>query len=140
LLKEDYKAETIKVLENLWKNSSAKPDLIGLDYMLVDKKGAADNIVFAPNELKNAELIFTNTETDSLKIEWEIYSGLLNIPEVEIKSISDKSIDTFVGFENHKATFITPEVEGPYRIFAYVYDKDGYFATTNTPFYVLKNK
>lgn len=140
LFKEDYKAETIKVLENLWKNSSAKPDLIGLDYMLVDKKGAADNIIFAPNELKNAELIFTDTETDSLKIVWEIYSGFLNIPEGEIKSISDKSIDTFVGLENHKATFITPAIEGPYRIFAYVYDKDGYFATTNTPFYVLKNK
>ncbi len=140
LLKEDYKAETIKVLENLWKNSSAKPDLIGLDYMLLDNKGAADNIVFAPNELKNAELIFADTETDSLKIAWEIYSGLLNIAEGEIKSISDKSIDSFVDFENHKATFITPSVEGPYRIFAYVYDEDGYFATTNTPFYVLKNK
>jgi hypothetical protein len=107
---------------------------------LVDKKGAADNIVFAPNELKNAELVFTDAETDSLKIVWEIYSGLLNIAEGEIKSISDKSIDSFVNFENHKATFITPAVEGPYRIFAYVYDKDGYFATTNTPFYVLKNK
>lgn len=137
LFKEEYKAETIKVLENLWENSSAKPDLIGLDYMLVDKKGAADNIIFAPNEIKNAELIFTDTETDSLKIVWEIYSGFLNIAEEEIKSISDKSIDTFVDFGNHKTSFITPAVEGPYRIFAYVYDKDGYFATANTPFYVL---
>ena len=140
LFSEDYKAEPIKVLESLWKNSSAKPDLIGLDYMLVDNKGAADNIIFAPNELKNAELIFSDTKIDSLKIIWEIYPGLLNIAEGEIKSVSDKSIGSFVSFENQKASFITPAIEGPYRIFAYIYDKDGYFATTNTPFYVLNPK
>jgi hypothetical protein len=140
MFSEDYKVETVKVLESLWKNSSAKPDLIGVDYMLVDKKGAADNIIFSPNELINAELIFIDTETDSMKIVWEIYSGLLNIAEGEIKSISDKSIDSFVSFEDKKVSFITPENEGPYRIFAYVYDKDGYFATTNTPFYVLNPK
>jgi len=140
LLKGDYKAEQIKVLESLWKNSSAKPDLIGLDYMLVDNKGAADNIIFSPSEFKNAELIFSDAKIDSLKIVWEIYPGFLNIAEGEIKSISDKSIGSFVSFEDKKASFITPEKEGPYRIFAYVFDKDGYFATTNTPFYVLNPK
>lgn len=140
LFKGGHKSETIKVLENLWKNSSAKTDLIGIDYMLVDNKGAADNIIFAPNELKNAELMFSDTKIDGLKIVWEIYPGLWNIPSGEIKSVSDKSIDSFVSFENQKASFITPVKEGPYRIFAYVYDKDGYFATTNTPFYVLNPK
>ena len=140
MFSEDYKVETIKMLESLWKNSSAKPDLIGLDYMLLDSKGAADNIIFSPNELKNAELIFSDAKIDSLKIVWEIYPGFLNIAEGEIKSISDKSIGSFVSFEDKKASFITPEKEGPYRIFAYVFDKDGYFATTNTPFYVLNPK
>jgi len=140
MFSDDYKVETIKMLESLWKNSSAKPDLIGLDYMLVDNKGAADNIIFSPNEFKNAELIFTDAKIDSLKIIWEIYPGLLNIAEGEIKSFSDKSIGSFVSFENQKASFITPAIEGPYRIFAYVYDKDGYFATSNTPFYVLNPK
>jgi hypothetical protein len=140
MFSEDYKVEIIRVLESLWKNSSAKPDLIGLEYMLVDSKGAADNIMFSPNELKNAELIFSDTKIDSLKIVWEIYPEFLNIAEGEIKSISDKSIGSFVSFEDKKASFITPEKEGPYRIFAYVYDKDGYFATTNTPFYILNPK
>ncbi len=140
MFSEKYKLETIKVLESLWKNSSGKPDLIGLDYMLVDNKGAADNIIFPPNELKNAELIFADTKIDSLKIVWEIYPGFLDIAEGEIKSISDKSIGSFVSFENQKASFITPAIEGPYRIFAYISDKDGYFATSNTPFYVLNPK
>ena len=63
--------------------------------MLVDNKGAADNIIFAPNELKNAELIFSDAKIDSLKIVWEIYPGFLNIAEGEIKSVSDKSIGSF---------------------------------------------
>jgi hypothetical protein len=39
-----------------------------------------------------------------------------------------------------KASFITPDKEGPYRIFAYIFHENGYFASTNTPFYVLNKE
>jgi len=48
--------------------------------------------------------------------------------------------NSLVSIEDNKATFITPTEEGPYRIFAYIYDQNGNFATTNTPFYVLNPK
>ncbi len=142
--KDGCKSEIIKELKNLWENTNRKPALIGLDYMLVDGKGAADNIVFLPNEIKTAEVQFSNGKSDSVIIRWEIYqdawyNGWLE-KKLKTKVKPKELADSFIGVYNNRAMFITPKEEGPYRIFAYVYDKNGYFATTNTPFYVLENK
>jgi hypothetical protein len=73
LYRNDYKSEIIKELEKLWKKSNTNPKLIGLEYMLIDGRGAADNLVFAPNELKISEIKFNTSKTDSISIKWEIY-------------------------------------------------------------------
>jgi hypothetical protein len=144
LYRNDYKSEIIKELEKLWKKSNTNPKLIGLEYMLIDGRGAADNLVFAPNELKISEIKFNTSKTDSISIKWEIYPDVWYQAWYENKykkTIDPKEITgTFLSFENNKAAFRTPQIEGPYRIFAYIYDKNGYFATTNTPFYVLNTK
>ena len=137
LFVDNFKSEIIKELENLWNNSSSGQNLIGLEYMLVDKLGAEDNIIFSPNELKCAELKINNLETDSIKISWELYSEIWDRDDSITVLDPVKKVDYFKSFENTKATFITPGIEGPYRIFAYVYDRQGYFASANTPFYVL---
>ena len=109
--------------------------------MLVDEKGTNDTIIFKPNEKKICELFFKNSLRDSLRIEWELHPEIWykqddSDPEV----YKHKIIDAFLSFKNNTATFITPDEEGPYRLYAYVYDQYGYFATTNTPFYVLNNQ
>jgi len=38
-----------------------------------------------------------------------------------------------------QAVFKAPDHEGPYRIYVNVYDGKGYFATCNTPLYVIEN-
>jgi len=138
LFHHDFKSEIIKVLEELWSNTNSSQNLIGLEYMLVDKKGASDNIVFSPNELKCAELKINDFSTDSANISWEIYPESWGQDASNMYFNPRKKVDCFISFGNNKATFLTPNVEGAYRIFAYVYDNYGYFATTNTPFYVLK--
>ena len=144
LFKNNYKSEVIKELAILWKNTNTKTELIGLNYMLVDGKGAADNIVFSPGELKSSEIKFDRNFRDSVKIEWEIYADTWYQTWYEetykIRIKPHKMADSFISYENNRAIFVTPKIEGPYRIFAYVYDKNGYFATTNTPFYVLDSK
>lgn len=143
LFDNDLKSETIKELEVLWNSQKTKPNLIGLEYMLVDKKGAADNIIFAPGEFKFAELKLNDTITDSHRIKWAIY------PEAWVSWANDttlgdlnprKPIWSFEDTEKSTITFMTPKIVGPYRLYAYVYDDHGYFATTNTPFYVLDPK
>ncbi len=143
LFDNNYKSEIIKEMERFWGKSNKKLCLIGLEYMLVDTKGAADNIVFAPNELKVAELSIKDCYKDSLRIKWEIF------PEDWFTSTDDntlifsnalKPIENIVFSQKNTTTFTTPSIEGPYRIFAYVYDQNGYFASANTPFYVLGTK
>lgn len=140
LFKDDSKSEIIKELEKLWGDSVSNYTPIGLNYMLVDSKGARDNIIFAPNETKTAELVFHDIKNDSVRIEWEIHHEDWYLNNQSKTSPPEKLVGSFVRYEKNKATFITPVDEGPYRIFAYVYDQYGYFATTNTPFYVLSNK
>jgi hypothetical protein len=120
-------------------HSDISPKLIGLDYMLVNELGSHDNIVFSPGELSHAEIIFHENYNDSVRIDWEIYPEAWYSDTSETVLTNYEPIDTFVICEKNKTTFLAPTKEGPYRIFAYIYDQDGFFATTNTPFYVLKN-
>lgn len=145
MFEEEYKSEILLEMEHLWKGSNERPEFIGLEYMLVDGKGSADNLIFKPEEIKKAELKLKIDGEDSLRITWEIY------PDIWFQGWNEEKYNTnklnppvplkcLINSENNKATFITPEKEGPYRIFAYVYDNYGYFASTNTPFYVLNPK
>lgn len=173
LFKDEYKSESVKVLENLWNQSDSStnesevdyilantqdlqannsisqdasnqsgisPELIGLDYMLVSDKQVHENVIFAPGELSHAEVFFHENSDESLRIDWEIYPEAWYSDTSEIVLNSYTPIDSFVNFEKNRATFHAPVTEGPYRIFAYIYNQDGFFATTNTPFYVITNK
>jgi hypothetical protein len=141
LFKEDNsKSEVVHELENLWKGSNDNSGSIGLDYMLLNKEGALDNIVCAPGELKTAEIVFNKFKRDSTTIAWELYpdSWSRTGEDHEPKPLPIK--DCFKSYEGNTVSFVAPTNEGPYRIFAYIYDKQGNFATTNTPFYVLSPK
>jgi hypothetical protein len=145
LFKDEYKSEILKEIEHLWGKSNNQQKQIGLNYMLVDGKGALDNLTFVPNESIRSELRFEAGNMGSLNIKWEIYPDVWFHGWNEEKYNSNKlkpptPIECILIAEKNKATFTTPLKEGPYRIFAYIYDNQGYFATTNTPFYVLNPK
>lgn len=165
LFKDGYKSEIINVIETLWEHpdispklknkgthrninfssgelsqSKSSPKLSGMDYMLVNNKGAHDNIIISPNKLSHAEIIFSEYNNDSERIDWEIYPEAWFSDTSKIAVNDYEPIDSFVNFEKNKATFRAPKKEGPYRIFAYIYNQDGFFATTNIPFYVLDNE
>lgn len=132
--------DNINLSPGEFRHSDISPNLIGLDYMLVNNKSAHQNIIFYPGELSHAEIFFHENNNDSVRIDWEIYPEAWYSDTNEIVLNNYKPIDSFVNFEKNKTTFLAPNKEGPYRIFAYIYDQDGFFATTNTPFYVLRNK
>jgi hypothetical protein len=139
LFREDrYKSEIFNVLKYIWKGK--KYNAFGIDNMLLDDKDAFDNIILSPRKVVNSKLLFTDLRNDSLKIEWEIYPESWNSNEYSDEKRNVKIPNLFLRFCLHDATFTAPAKEGPYRIFAYIYDKQGNFATTNTPFYVLSPK
>ena len=140
LFKNDYKSEAINTIEAVWAQSDTAPQLSRLNYMLVNDKGAHENIVFYPGELSHAEVFFHENKNDSVRMEWEIYPEAWYSDTNELVVSNYKPIDTFVDFGNNTTSFRAPEREGPYRIFAYIYNEDGTFATTNIPFYVLNKQ
>ena len=140
LFKDGYKSENIKTIKNLWNPSHSSPTLIGLDYMLVNNKGSHDNIIFSPGEISYAEIIFKENFNETVSIDWEVYPEAWFSDTNEMVVNNYKPVNSFINFEKNRTTFIAPLNEGPYRIFAYIYDQDGFFASTNTPFYVLRNK
>ncbi len=140
LFKDGQKSELIPVIEALWNPSKNVPKLIGLDHMKMNHRVSYDHIIVSPGELSHAEIIFQKMDSDSVRIEWELYPEAWFGDRDDMIIDTYKPIDTFASFDKHKTTFHAPITEGPYRLFAYIYNQDGFFATTNTPFYVLRDK
>jgi hypothetical protein len=143
LFMEDKKHESLKTVEGLWKETDNPDTEIGLEYLLLDGKGSVDNIIFEPNQLKNSEVVFKNGNSVDVQIKWEIYPEAWSWPwwlrqdTAKMDYSPIRKMERFVDFDDRKATFLTPEHEGAYRLFAYVFDSQGYFATANIPFYIL---
>ena len=125
------KSEMVSTLNNLWKGLDNENHDIGLEYMLVDGLGAPSSIILSPNALTKAELKLKKIHNDSLRISWELYPDYCNWKEPE------KIANAIVSKNGLTVIFETPKEEGPYRIYAYLEDQDGYVAICNTPFYVL---
>ena len=133
------KSEAVGVMQSLWtgKNTQARsPDL---NYMLVNKKGAMDNIILKPGEAATAILDILKPDSSHYTL-WEIYpeDWFLSKNEKNNKKLRPVG-EVIISSGYFSADFKAPSKEGPYRIFATVYNKSGYFATCNTPFYVVSN-
>jgi hypothetical protein len=140
---EGRKSQTYYELKNLWNNKSSELDRIPqLRHILIDKKLAKDTLIYIANETKNAEVILTGEVDTTYRYKWEIYEEDWTYGTgAYSKKRKVKRIDgQFDHFEKNCVSFRVPSIEGPYRIFVYVYDRNGNFATANTPFYVLNPK
>lgn len=139
---EGRKSQVFYELQNIWTNKIDTTIFTPqIKYMLLAGKGAMDNLIFIPNEITVAQLLFENTIDSTLQYNWEIFEEEWNYRgEGEAHKLPNKISGCFEKIENSVATIKMPSVEGPYRIFVSVYDEFGNFSTTNTPFYVLNNK
>lgn len=128
-----------QAMQYIWTGRQPAHKAPELQYMLVEGKGAKDNILLGPGTVHSAELLLESPGNDALRFEWEV------LPEDWfIRSRNDANLQKppvldslLLSGEGAKARFRAPSREGPYRIFVTVYDAYGNFATTNTPFYVI---
>lgn len=135
--------EVKEALEDCWKGTTTKHESVKIKYMLIDSMGARENILLSPGSKHTANLLLANDQpADSLRYSWEIvkedwYSwgrtwNYFKRPGAEQGLIADSTLQN--------APFICPKKEGPYRIYINVYNKKGWCATANTPFYVVNNE
>jgi hypothetical protein len=133
-------SEAVGMMQSIWTGIASSTQYPSLNYMLVNGKGAGDNILMGPGDANIAELHLRSQDTDIQKVRWEIYkedwykeNGQNNTrKQIPITTLKTSGNDL-------KATFQAPTEEGPYRLFATLYDNKGHFATCNTPFYVVDN-
>jgi hypothetical protein len=134
------KSEPVAIMEYLWTGKSPKESYPPIRYMLLNDKGAADNILLDTGQKIVSKLVMHHT--DSIKsVKWEIFR------EDWYKENGQNSTKTLVPIDSMvtsgatlTAEFMSPTEAGPYRIFAKILDHNDNFATCNTPFYVLSDK
>lgn len=134
------KTEAVEVMRYIWTGKKIMAKAPALKYMLLAGKGAKDNIIFKPNIAVNSKVYFENADTIGLTFKWKIFAEDWFKPNGIFSEKQPKEINNLIiGQSGSELSFKVPGKEGPYRILVYVYDKKGSFATSNTPFYVLKN-
>lgn len=134
------KSQVFYDVKQLWGNSVSKDEYPPqIDYMLINNQGAKERLVYNANDIKTAEIFIQNKKkTDTTyQYEWEVYAEGWNYNQTEKENRPKKIAISIKNKKDNSLTFQVPEKEGPYRLFVYVYDDKGNFATSNTPFYVL---
>lgn len=135
------RTDVVAAAEKIWTGRTTLSSAPKVKYMLVDGRGAEENIFLNPNEEVAATIQLLANERGAKRVEWEIYPEdwfKLNHQNNVIKPLPVNGlVQTSHGLD---VTFVTPPKEGPYRVFATIYDGKGSIATCNTPFYVVERK
>lgn len=134
------KSEAVDVMRYVWTGKSYKGTFPQIKDMLLDKKVANDNIFLSPGLQSVAELKMLDKNTirsvkwEILKEDWFKKNNIHNSKKL-------KPLQTVIKYGGDlKMDFIAPAGEGPYRIYATVYDNNQHFSTCNIPFYVVAPK
>jgi hypothetical protein len=137
-LKDSQRSETLRTLQCLWKSAGKEDESIGLNYMLLDEAGAPSSLIFSPGEQKKARLVFHDNPADSLLIHWELHRESWDDRKWGQEGQYSEVNYHLPNGTGEAISIQIPQEEGPYRLFAFACDTTGYCATTNVPFYVLK--
>lgn len=134
------KSKMVQDLTSIWSDSLPKNNAPNITKVSINNRFAGNNIVLDFEQNITASVSYTDVDNDSLTIKWELYpenwAYFFGSKETKPEKISNAIIE----IKNNHIVLNAPKKEGPYRLFAYVYDDMGNFATSNIPFYVLKSE
>jgi len=121
-------------MRQLWTDAPPLHPAPPIEYMLLNGKGAADNIIVEPGSQQTAELKMDTVLARRLKIVWKVCDEDFDPRNLSAPTEYNTNIQAS---DNVHVTFKAPEKEGPYRIYSWLYDDYGNVTTANTPFYVI---
>ncbi|MEO6283372.1 MAG: hypothetical protein ABIN80_03510 [Dyadobacter sp.] len=134
-------SETVATMQYIWSGKPSKVKYPEVQYMLLNQKGARDNIMLNPGATASAEVLMSAGHKDVKSVKWQLFKedwyqeNQMN----NIKKLRPLNHLIPAGSGLH-TQFVSPSEEGPYRLFATIYDHCGHFASCNTPFYVVSDK
>ncbi|APG61197.1 glycoside hydrolase family 2 TIM barrel-domain containing protein [Christiangramia salexigens] len=128
------RTESYYELSQIWKGNDSNYKGPRINYALLNGQGAKNDIILNSGSEAILELEFLNSKSpDNTLIEWEVKR------EAWFKAYNNQpNISSGVFNGTNSTSFVTPSIEGPYRVFIKA-SKNGDFATTNIPFYVLNS-
>ncbi|MFD2035796.1 glycoside hydrolase family 2 TIM barrel-domain containing protein [Belliella marina] len=136
--KEGYKSEIVNRLQESWTGKKPKNEAPLINMINIIDIPREKNIYLGADNIYTAKVNAQDPENDNMKYSWEIrtegpsYHSVGRHNYIYSHLITDPSKNT--------VQFTTPKEEGAYRLFIFVYDDAGNFATANIPFYVIHNK
>lgn len=133
------KTEAIHVMEDLWKKQTTPFAGPRVHYIVIDKN-ENHNSLFIPEQQISVELITDSVLNENDSIVWELLGEDWAASEflLQSKLVLKEKIDFTVN--KNSCAFNAPKTEGPYRLYAFVYDDNGFVATVNKPIYVLEHE
>jgi len=130
----------VQEMRQLWGDTTTLNKAPYIAYITLDKRFANDHIYLKPNQTYESAAFTFDPEQDSLQLHWEV------LPEAEVRDgNADKQqkpapLQGLLRPQDGKQVMLkTPEREGAYRLFVYVYDGHNHMATANIPFFVSEH-
>ena len=128
----ELKSEGVYSLSQIWKKEQRHFPGPKLEYILLNEKGAEDNVLLAPGEEALATTFLPTIDFSNYIFEWEIREESWYAFHIS-KPIAPSNFEQ----EGSTLTFTAPNDPGPYRLHLKITNDTGYYATANIPFYVL---
>ncbi|WP_311947339.1 glycoside hydrolase family 2 TIM barrel-domain containing protein [Mucilaginibacter terrae] len=134
------RSEAINAMQYLWTAKKSEIKTPQLNYMLLNEKGAHDNVFIKPGSTVKARVLLNDADSLKYDYEWQVqpedwYKINNQNNSKPLKPVTPAQ----TGLGKTGITFTAPLKEGAYRVYVYVRGKNQTFATSNTPFYVLPN-
>ena len=114
-----------------------------IEYLLLEGQGAPSSVILNPGKTVQASLLITPPIREDFTCFWEIrpehwYRAGSHDREsrLEMPAVGTEFLPAGLG----EVTFKTPLEPGPYRLYVYLTDSQGFGATTNIPFFILEPK
>ena len=135
-LENGHPTETVDALHYLWNNRWPSNRAPTIDSIFLNDKTVEANIMVKPGERCESLVWARSWDNDSLFYEWEILPGSINLSFGGDYESRPETLRKY-GSTN-PLSFIAPIEPGAYRIFVYVSNSHGKYATANIPFWVEK--
>lgn len=128
--------EAVEVMHYEWTGGWPHNRVPKLDSLKIESKTAYDNVYLQIGKKYSANVWATDKEKDTLSYVWEILPEGSDFPYGGNGEKKPVALTGLIKDQNKNGiNFISPANQGAYRLFVYVYDGQGHWATANIPFY-----
>lgn len=137
-LEDGTETEVMDVLEEEWSGKSPSNRAPHVNSMTMNDMKVNESVFIKPGKVCEFNIDVYDPDKDQLTFRWELLPESRDIKSGGDKESRPEPVKISIKEDNVKGklVFNAPKKEGPYRLFAYVYDGNGNAATANFPIFV----